>query len=42
MGMCGRQIANDVMREAGVPVVAAWNETLPLWDYHRYLPLSRP
>ena len=31
----GAQIANDVMREAGVPVVAAWNETLPLWDYHR-------
>jgi hypothetical protein len=29
------QIANEVMRKAGVPVVAAWNETLPLWDYHR-------
>ncbi|EIE23050.1 hypothetical protein COCSUDRAFT_63432 [Coccomyxa subellipsoidea C-169] len=29
------KIANDVMAKAGVPVVAAWNETLPLWDYHR-------
>lgn len=29
------QLANDVMRKAGVPIVEAWNETLPLWDYHR-------
>ncbi|CAL8465497.1 g5033 [Coccomyxa elongata] len=29
------KIANEVMRAAGVPVVEAWNETLPLWDYHR-------
>jgi elongator complex protein 2 len=23
------------MRKAGVPIVETWNETLPLWDYHR-------
>ena len=29
------QITNDVMSKAGIPVVSTWNETLPLWDFHR-------
>ena len=29
------QIANGVMRDAGVPLVETWNETLPLWEFHR-------
>ena len=33
--LVGAQIANGVMREAGVPLVETWNETLPLWEFHR-------
>ena len=29
------QISNTVMSQSGIPVVHTWNETLPLWDYHR-------
>ena len=29
------QISNTVMHESGIPIVHTWNETLPLWDYHR-------
>ena len=33
--MAAAQIANGVMRDAGVPLVETWNETLPLWEFHR-------
>ena len=29
------QISNTIMSQSGIPVVHTWNETLPLWDYHR-------
>lgn len=29
-------LADPVMRAAGVPVVHSWNESVPLWQTHRY------
>ncbi len=29
------QMTNEVMSKAGIPVVSTWNDTLPLWEFHR-------
>jgi len=28
------QIAVPMMREAGIPVIHTWNQSLPMWQYH--------
>ena len=28
------KMARPVMEALGIPVLATWNESLPLWDYH--------
>ena len=33
--MCALQLTNEVMSKAGIPVVSTWNDTLPLWEFHR-------
>ena len=32
---CALQLTNEVMSKAGIPVVSTWNDTLPLWEFHR-------
>ncbi|CAL5228742.1 g11927 [Coccomyxa viridis] len=29
------KLTNEVMSQAGIPVVSTWNDTLPLWEFHR-------
>lgn len=29
-------MANRVMRSLGIPLVSTWNESLPMWPYHRW------
>ncbi|KAK9816555.1 hypothetical protein WJX72_001866 [[Myrmecia] bisecta] len=34
-GSWRNELANELIRNAGMPIIEGWNETVPLWEYHR-------
>ena len=38
-GSWRNQAAHHVLGQWGMPIVPAWNDTVPLWEFHRYVQL---